>query len=102
MRARSKSMSAVGLRQPLLGALLRRLGARDVDLVGLLGDLRQDRDPIGLHFGEPERDQTGSASPGPGGTRARRPEQREQRRVPRQDAEIAVGAGDLAPRRPAR
>ena len=56
IRARSKSMSIVGLREPLFGALLRRLGARDVDLVGRLGDLREDRHAVGLHFGEAERD----------------------------------------------
>ena len=71
MRARSESMSARRLRQPLFGALLRGFGARDVDFVGLLGDLRQDRDPIGLHFREAERDRAGSASPGPAGTTAR-------------------------------
>ena len=44
------------LRHPLLGALLRLLGAFDVDLAGLFGDLREDRDAIGLHLREPERD----------------------------------------------
>ena len=42
------------LGEPLLGALLRGLGALDVDLVGLFGDLRQNRDAIGLHLGEAE------------------------------------------------
>ena len=57
MRARSKSMSVVGFAEALFGALLRRLRAGEVDLVGLLGDLREDRDAIRLDFREAKRDQ---------------------------------------------
>ena len=59
-------MSAGGVAQALLGALLRRFGARHVDLVGALGDLREDRDAIGQDFGEAERNRAGSASRCPG------------------------------------
>src|SRR5262249_31489460 len=45
-----------GRGQPLFRALLRRLRAHQIDLVGLLGDLREDRDTLRLHLGEPVGD----------------------------------------------
>src|SRR5438874_235215 len=42
--------------EPLFRTLLRRFGAQEIDLVGLLRDLREDRDALGLHFRKPERD----------------------------------------------
>ena len=95
MRARSKSMSTVG-RASRSSARFLAASARATSISSaLLGDLRQDRDAIGLHFGEPERDRQvvllrALAVPQLAGA-----EQRQQRRVARQDAEVAVGARDL-------
>ena len=49
-RARSMSRSRWAIGQPLLGALLRRLGAVDVDLVGAFGDRGEDDDAVGRHL----------------------------------------------------
>src|SRR5262249_1202882 len=74
---------------------LRRLGARDVDVAGALGDLREDRDAIRLDLREPEGNREVVfllALPVPQLPDVQR---RQQRRVSRQDAEVALGAGDL-------
>ena len=55
IRARSKSISDGDAHQ-FLGALQAGLGARDVDLFGALGDLREHRDTVGQHLREAERD----------------------------------------------
>src|SRR3954469_21893875 len=105
MRARSASMSMARARprapvggrppQPLFGSLLRGFRARDVDLLGLLGDLREDGDALRLDFGKSEGNRQvvlllTLPVPQLAGT-----EDGEQRRVPRQHAEVAVGSRDF-------
>ena len=81
-RARSRCPT-VGLASRSSARCLRRLGARDVDVVGALGELRQDRDAIGQHFGEAEGDrQVGLLLPLAVPQLADR-ERRQQRRVAR-------------------
>ena len=80
---------------------LRLFGARDVDVLGALGELRQDGDPIGQHFGEAERDrQVDLLLPLAVPQLADR-ERGEHRRVPRQHAEVALGCPGSRPRPPA-
>src|SRR2546423_164830 len=79
------------LRDALLRALPGRLRARDVDLLRRLGDLREDRDAIGLHFGEPVGDREVLpllSAPVPELAGA---EDGEQWRVSRQHAEVPLG-----------
>ena len=71
------------------------LRAREVDLVGLLGDLRQDGDAIRLDFREAERDQEVVFLLALAVPQRAHLERRQQRRVAWQDAEIAVGARNL-------
>ena len=95
MRARSKSMSAAAVGQPLLGALLRRLGARDVDVLRPLGDLRQHGHPVGQHLDEAERDRQVVLLLPVAVPQLADLQRRQQRRVAGQDAEVALGAGQL-------
>src|SRR5262249_15349785 len=82
-------------RQALFRALLRGLRAREIDLVGLLGYLRENGDAIGLDFCAAKRDQEiVLLLPLPVPQRAHL-KRRQQRRVTRQDAEIPVGARNL-------
>ena len=92
-RARSRSCSRwrdASSARPADG----RLRAVHVDLLGALGDLREDGHPVGQHLGEAERDrEIELLGPLPV------PQQpdlqhRQQRRVARQHAEIALDPGD--------
>ena len=69
--------------------------AHDVHFVGTLRDLREDRHAIRLHFGEAERDHEVVNLLALAVPEVTDLQQREQRRVTREDAEVAVGARDL-------
>ena len=56
IRARSKSMSTVAAATRSWARFLAASARAEVDLVRPLGDLRQNRYPIRLHFSESERD----------------------------------------------
>ncbi len=97
MRARSKSRSACGetTGHPFLGAFLRRLGSSHVDVLRALGDLCEHGDTVRKDFDESEGNSEiklllADAVPQLADLQAG-----QQRRVPRQHAEIAFGTGQL-------
>ena len=78
------------LRAPFCG-----FGPGNVDIRRTLGDFGENRNGVGLYFGEARRDMqvmrfAATAVPHLTGSK-----QREQRRVPREYTEVAVGARNL-------
>src|SRR5262245_51804364 len=82
-------------RKALFGALLRCLRAGEIDLVGLLGNLRQNGDAIRLDFCEAKRDQEIVLLLTLAVPQRAHLKRRQQRRVTWQDAEITVGTRNL-------
>ena len=79
--------------QPKLGPLAGALGPREVDLLGRLGHLGEDDHAVGLHFRESARHQEVLLGPAGAVGHLAAAERGEQRRVPGQDAEIALHPG---------
>src|SRR6266566_5513915 len=78
--------------EPLLGALARRLGLLDRDLFGVLGHVGKHGDAVGQHFEEPAADEQELLLGALDDLQRARLEDRHERGVARQHAELAVGA----------
>src|SRR5256885_5210601 len=81
-----------GAGEPLLGTLARRLGLLDRDLFGVLGHVRQHGDAVGQHLEEPAADEQQLLLGALDDLQRAGLEDRHERGVARQHAELAVGA----------
>ena len=71
------------------------LGPGDVDLLGALGDAREQADAVGQHLGEAESHRQVELLAALAVPHLSHAQAREQRRVAGQDPEVALGAGQL-------
>src|SRR5258708_30951942 len=79
--------------QRLLPALARGLGLGLIDLVGLLGGIGEDHDPIGSHVHEPAEDRQRRFDAALLDAQLARPERRDERSVVWQDADVPFARG---------
>ena len=81
--------------EPGLGTLACFFGAADVDVLGEFGNLREHGHGVGQHLGQAGGDREHVALLADPVGEPTDGERREQRRVPRQHAEVALGAWQL-------
>jgi hypothetical protein len=79
----------------VLGPPFCRFGSRDVDLVGVLGDLRQNGHAIGLNFSEPKGNAEVMHVAALAVPQFPDVESRKQRRMSRQDSKVPFLSGNL-------
>ena len=95
IRNSSKSMSMVGLESRSSARFLAASARAEVDFVRRLGNLRQDRDAIRLHFGKSERDRKVVLFLPLPVPQLADLKGRQERRVTGQHSKVALGTGDL-------
>ena len=86
----------------LFGGGQRGAGAGSVNLFGAFGEVRQHDHAVRKHFGKSPADRYAARLPALAIAQGAGGELGEQRRVPRQDAEVAFAAGQIALRPPIR
>ena len=95
-------MSGLRLRYSVFGALLRRLGSGNVDVLRLLGNLCQDRDVVRQDLDEAERYREIVLLLSDSIPQLADLERCQQRSVARQNAEVSLGSRATELRPPAR